>query len=1419
MLGSDGGGSGASGSAPPDPAIHSDRIQLAQASGGGDAIGTVQGVVGAATLTRLDGSATAAAPGDPVFQDDVVATAPDGSVSLVFVDGTSFSLGGDAEITLDTLVYNPGGGGNALDFSVAKGAFVFITGSIAGASGEGMEVQMPAGTVGIRGTTVGCGPSGAGWTCALLRDPDGSIGRVVFSNNAGQVILDQPLEASTLPDLSRLPSTPTLFSQQEVLSLFGDALPGLPQVLEQIMTPEAGPEQEPGPPSVPNQGHLLTPFGGNLSLAELAGENGEGANGALGGALGGTVLSQFDPNGQLNSSDLLPAEAPSVPVDDDPVANEVSEQTANGTVVGITALSLDPDGGIITYSLLDDADGRFAIDPATGVVTVADAGRLDFDDTPSYTLIVVATNPAGQSARAPLVVNLLDENDEAPAFDAAGPFALPEGSDEGAVVGAVQASDVDTVGGPVTYSIVSGNENGFFAIDQATGVITLTAAGAAALPDFETTPQPFALGVLGIVASDGVNESAPVPVTINLGDDGPPSAAFLLNEIGVDHPVAPNDEQGVDFIELRNTAGTAQSLRDLHIEIIGQDGAISASFYLPELDVPAGGLVVLVPDGGNGVNVFIGDGSVAVDLTGAPAATIAGAGIGNWNFGGDTTATLGINLSDGLNTSFDSFVANRANAALFAQPSLWTGATPGSAGYQAAARLLAAAIGLTEHSTFNGQIGDQLGLLQALGLDTAGGANNHPLAGPQATLFSRVDLGDSHDASGWITGGGSSIGQLNDAAAANPQGSADIFDPAQSATTPGEGQTVIAAGNDGLIASGGNGPDFLYGGAGDDILGDPVDLESHNDLLFGHAGDDWLFGGRGADLLIDVDGQDLLVGGTGNDTLLANAGSFGAPRAAGDLGDILVGDNLASANLFEAGGEGGAAPAAGGPKFNFVLALDGSGSMLFSFDGQQTSGVLEAQQRLTLGKEAYKALIDRIVAEGIGANTTVNLLLFNTVVTQDGTFTLDTATSIAAAKAFIDSFGAVAGTEFEPVLETAAEFLIGRPQDANTRNFVYVLGDGADNTGYASDAPGVARLYDSSIPNLTIRAFGIGTIGGTDVNPDQLDEVVTGIDGANGTPGQPDQSVFISNPDDVANSIVAGSLSGAVPGHDVIVGGDGNDFIFGDNLVAALTASQLQAFLDDPFGAIADIIADPMIRDLLNIAGVADDIDGGGGDDVIFGQGGNDEIRGGDGGDTIYGGAGNDVLSGDGGADTLYGGAGNDRIFVGVGDTALGDAGTDTFILEHNTDFAGIAGGSGGTGDVRIDSGDILVFDGLLDLTAASTLSKISGIETISMREADGSVGDITDELRLSAADVIVLGDATFDPTFGSSSDAYGRRAAVRVDGDNGDIVHLDGGDWHQIAPANRPIGYTVWAHDSSGQGTSEDAYVLVQNATVVTGS
>ena len=69
--------------------------------------------------------------------------------------------------------------------------------------------------------------------------------------------------------------------------------------------------------------------------------------------------------------------APSQPTDGNNATNTVSEGAANGDLVGITATSSDVNGGTVTFSLSDDAGGRFAIDASTGVVTVANASLLD----------------------------------------------------------------------------------------------------------------------------------------------------------------------------------------------------------------------------------------------------------------------------------------------------------------------------------------------------------------------------------------------------------------------------------------------------------------------------------------------------------------------------------------------------------------------------------------------------------------------------------------------------------------------------------------------------------------------------------------------------------------------------------------------------------------------------------------------------------------------------------------------------------------------------------------------------------------------------------------------------------------------------------------------------------------------------------
>jgi hypothetical protein len=80
----------------------------------------------------------------------------------------------------------------------------------------------------------------------------------------------------------------------------------------------------------------------------------------------------------------------------------IAENSALGAVVG-TAGATDPDAGDSHgYSLVDDAGGRFAIDPQTGVVTVA--GPLDHEAAASHDIVVRATD-SGFPARSLSITN------------------------------------------------------------------------------------------------------------------------------------------------------------------------------------------------------------------------------------------------------------------------------------------------------------------------------------------------------------------------------------------------------------------------------------------------------------------------------------------------------------------------------------------------------------------------------------------------------------------------------------------------------------------------------------------------------------------------------------------------------------------------------------------------------------------------------------------------------------------------------------------------------------------------------------------------------------------------------------------------------------------------------------------------------
>ena len=206
-------------------------------------------------------------------------------------------------------------------------------------------------------------------------------------------------------------------------------------------------------------------------------------------------------------------------------------------------------------------------------------------------------------------------------------------------------------------------------------------------------------------------------------------------------------------------------------------------------------------------------------------------------------------------------------------------------------------------------------------------------------------------------------------------------------------------------------------------------------------------------------------------------------------------------------------------------------------------------------------------------------------------------------------------------------------------------------------------------------------------------------------------------------------------------------------------------------------------------------IDGTNKSETLMGRAGTDELNGLNGNDTMDGGA---------GSDTLDGGKGNDDVTVGTGDHADGGAGYDVLNLADNSGFGSIDGGDQKVDDLAKSGGDILNFNGHLDLTAAGISERIIDVETLSMK--DGSGGD---KVTLAADDIFDFDGGDFDP----KGNAYDEGLAVRVDGDSGDVLELDGGTWSQISPANAPLGYDVWTSEVGVLGV---AYVLVQEAVTV---
>jgi len=195
-------------------------------TGLGESIGSISEAKGAVSVVHPNGTETMLVTGDPVYQGDVLVTGPDGSVNVVFADDTVFSLDVDGRMVMDEMVYDPGTQTGSFNATVVQGVFSFVSGQVAKTSPDGMVVNTPTATIGIRGSTVlgNAAAEGAENKISLVRDVDGQIGEIIVSNGAGTLVLNQAGASTTVFGANAAPGPMVVLSNQEIQQNYSGSL-------------------------------------------------------------------------------------------------------------------------------------------------------------------------------------------------------------------------------------------------------------------------------------------------------------------------------------------------------------------------------------------------------------------------------------------------------------------------------------------------------------------------------------------------------------------------------------------------------------------------------------------------------------------------------------------------------------------------------------------------------------------------------------------------------------------------------------------------------------------------------------------------------------------------------------------------------------------------------------------------------------------------------------------------------------------------------------------------------------------------------------------------------------------------------------------------------------------------------------------
>lgn len=175
-----------------------------------------RGSVGA----ERNGATSALGEGSKILSGDTITTGADARLRIRFLDDSTLTVGENARILIDEMVYEPAGrspenGKQAIKF--VSGVFSYVSGKIGKSVRTNVALNTPVATIGIRGTrvvggelSVGMPPGTKHYGFQILE------GAVEIIAAKGSVILDEPGEGTFIPlDGSAAPTPVRQWGQEQ----------------------------------------------------------------------------------------------------------------------------------------------------------------------------------------------------------------------------------------------------------------------------------------------------------------------------------------------------------------------------------------------------------------------------------------------------------------------------------------------------------------------------------------------------------------------------------------------------------------------------------------------------------------------------------------------------------------------------------------------------------------------------------------------------------------------------------------------------------------------------------------------------------------------------------------------------------------------------------------------------------------------------------------------------------------------------------------------------------------------------------------------------------------------------------------------------------------------------------------------------